>query len=196
MGYIVSLQGGMASGKTTLLNRLHAARPELTISYENPAPIIQEVKARGLNKLQRDDFLDIQRLFIEAEIQRYKDLCDYQRVVMELGPEEIEFYTLFFPQSINQDWDIPRLLKKELTELRKCSLSGILFLDASPQILRQHKEQDTTRARNFFDHYLTGLHPAKREWFANKAATTFLKVDNLTPDQVFAKACAWLDNLG
>lgn len=42
MTYVISLQGPMASGKTTLAKRLE--QYELSIIYENPYPIVEKEK--------------------------------------------------------------------------------------------------------------------------------------------------------
>lgn len=87
---------------------------------------------------------------------------------MDFGAEEIEFYTLNYPKSIGADWEVENALKKELEEVRKCLPNRILFLDASDDVLREHKQNDSTRSRNFFEHHLTNMMPLKRKWFLDK----------------------------
>jgi deoxyadenosine/deoxycytidine kinase len=180
MPYIVSLQGGMASGKTTAARYIREHVPDVTVSYENPAPVLAEVVAAGLSKFVLDDFIQIQRMFIRNAVERYYGLLGNKKVVMDLGPEEIEFYTLFFPQSIGMDWDMERLLHAELTDLRRCRLDGILFLDARNETLRRRAEADPTRRRNSFVHYMNHMHRHKKEWFLQSLTTTFLQVDGRT----------------
>jgi deoxyadenosine/deoxycytidine kinase len=196
MPYIVSLQGGMASGKTTTARYIRDHLPGVTVSFENTAPVLAKVVAAGLSKFVLDDFIEIQRMYIEAEIERYYSLLDKDRVVLDLGPEEIEFYTLFFPQSIGMDWDMERLLHPELSDLRRCKLDGILFLDARNETLRRRAEADPTRSRTSFVHYMNHMHRNKKEWFLKSMITTFLQVDGRTPDEVGASAVKWLMEFG
>lgn len=80
---------------------------------------------------------------------------------------EIEFYTLNYPKTIGENWEIENTLKTELEAVRKCMPDRILFLDASDEVLRSNKENDSTRSRNFFEHHLKYLLPLKREWCDN-----------------------------
>lgn len=45
---------------------------------------------------------------------------------MDFGAEEIEFYTLNYPITIGQDWEIENALHKELELVRKCMPTRIL----------------------------------------------------------------------
>lgn len=195
MSFIISIQGGMAAGKTTLTKYLEAHVKNIKVSYENPTATINEVKRLGLNKFKLEDYVKIQRLFINAEIERYNSLKAFDKAIIDLGPEEIEFYTLHFPKTINEEWDIEILLKDELTELRKCKLDGVLYLDASPEVLLSRKEKDKTRERGFFEHYINGLYTYKRLWFSSYDYTTFLNVDNISADEVGEFAVKWIEKL-
>ena len=59
---------------------------------------------------------------------------------MDFGAEEIEFYTLNYPKTIGQEWEIENALHEELKQVRKCMPTRILFLDASNEVLLRHKE--------------------------------------------------------
>ncbi len=54
---------------------------------------------------------------------------------MDLGTDEIEFFTLFYPKPVGFDWDTEKLLKNELTALRESIYTGVLFLSASTEDL-------------------------------------------------------------
>jgi deoxyadenosine/deoxycytidine kinase len=186
MSIIISLQGGMAVGKSTLAYRLQRNLHDTKVILEYP-----KKRPAGLDMFKENDFYQIQRYFIQLEIERYRNLPP-GNVIIDLGPEEIEFYTLFFPQSIGQDWKVAEALHNELSALRECRLDGIFYLDASPKILSSRKEGDPERKRGFFDNYLKYLHPFKKPWFAKLKNTTFIDVDQLTPEELEQWTLDWL----
>lgn len=186
----------MASGKTTAALYIEEHAPGVSVIYENPLPVLEKVKSLHLSKFVLEDYLEIQRLFILAEAERYSALKGKEKVVLDLGPEEIEFYTLHFPRSIGMDWDMERLLSEELKALRGCKTDGVLFLDVRTETLRSRKDMDKTRGRNSFDHYLMQLHSLKREWFLKSNITTFLNVDGKNSEAVGIQAVKWLKTFG
>lgn len=191
---ILSLQGCMAVGKTTAVNYLREHAPYVNISYENNADIVREIKQRQLDKNKYEDYLEIQKLWLNQEVVRHHKAKAHMCSIMDFGAEEIEFYTLNYPKSIGQDWEIENALQDELEVVRKCMPTRILFLDASDETLQRHKEMDTTRSRNFFDHYLQHLLPLKRAWFLGRDNVDVLKVDNLSADEVGKKVKEWVDH--
>lgn len=70
----------------------------------------------------------------------------------------------------------------------------ILFLDASDEVLRRHKEKDNTRRHNFFEHHLQNMMPLKRKWFIGRENVDVLMVDDLSTDEVGAKVKEWCDD--
>lgn len=191
---ILSLQGCMAVGKTTAVNYLREHAPYVNISYENNADIVREIKQRQLDKNQYEDYLEIQKLWLNQEVVRHHKAKAHMCSIMDFGAEEIEFYTLNYPKSIGQDWEIENALQDELEAVRKCMPTRILFLDASDETLQRHKEMDTTRSRNFFDHYLQHLLPLKRAWFLGRDNVDILNVDNFSADEVGKKVKEWVDH--
>ena len=190
---ILSLQGCMAVGKTTAVRYLQTHAPYINISYETNSNIIEEVKHRSLDKNKYEDYLEIQKLWLNNEVVRYKKAIEYSCSIMDFGAEEIEFYTLNYPKSIGVDWEVENSLKKELCEVRKCLPDRILFLDASDEVLRKHKQNDFSRSRNFFEYYLTNMMPLKRKWFVDKENVDILRVDDLSIDEVGIKVKEWCD---
>lgn len=177
---ILALQGSMAAGKTSDIEYLRKHTSDLVISEEDHHEVVQKVKERHLDKNRYEDYLEIQKMYLQDEIERFDRLKDYPCVVMDYGAEEIEFYTLCYPGSIGEDWDIEGPLHHQLEQIRKCMPDRILFLDASVQTLCVHKEADSTRSRTFFDHYVEHLLPMKRQWFLNRDNVDFLNVDGLS----------------
>ena len=191
---ILSLQGCMAVGKTTAVRYLQENAPYINISYEINTDIIEEVKRRHLDKNEFEDYIEIQKLWLNKEIIRWNKAKDFPCSVMDFGAEEIEFYTLNYPKTIGENWDIENALKNELQAIRMCMPTRILFLDASDETLRKHKNNDLTRTRNFFEHHLKLLLPLKRQWFYGRENVDILLVDDLSKEEVGYKVKEWCDN--
>ena len=190
---ILSLQGCMAVGKTTAVRYLQENAPYINISYEDIRDVVEEIKRRGLDKNVYEDYLEIQKLWLKNEVVRYEKAAEHECSVMDFGAEEIEFYTINYPKSIGVDWEVENALKRELDEVRGCMPDRILFMDASDEVLRAHKQNDTTRSRNSFEHHLTNMMPLKRQWFLGRENVDLLMVDNLSPEEVGIKVREWCD---
>jgi len=149
MRTIISIQGAMASGKTTLAHALEDAYPELHVYYENPYPIVQKRKELGLDIRTEDGFVENQRLFIQAELERFHHFPD-GHIILDRGPEDLEFYTLHYPQVHGHDWDMEFRLRTELEALRRCRSDLILYLQAPDHLLRERRDADQTRTRQSF----------------------------------------------
>lgn len=190
---VLSLQGCMAVGKTTAVKYLQMNAPYINIIYEINDDVLEQINRRQLDKSKYDDYLEIQRLWLKKEVERWNEAVKFPCSVMDFGAEEIEFYTLNYPKSIGVEWEIESPLHPELEAVRKCMPTRILFLDASDEVLRSHKEKDNTRSRNFFEHYLKHLLPLKREWFFGRPNVDILCVDNLDAREVGIKVKDWCD---
>ncbi len=70
----------MAVGKTTAVRYLQENAPYVNISYEINADIINEVKQRQLDKNKYEDYIEIQKLWLKKEVERYNIKC-YTKVV-------------------------------------------------------------------------------------------------------------------
>lgn len=191
---ILSLQGCMAVGKTTAVKYLQEHAPYINISYEINSDIVEEVKRRQLDKNKYEDYLEIQKLWLNKEVVRWEKAVKFPCSVMDFGAEEIEFYTLNYPKTIGMDWEVEEALAPELAAVRKCMPARILFLDASDDVLRRHKENDSTRSRNFFEHHLQHLLPLKRDWFYGRDNVDILRVDDLDREEVGERVKEWCDH--
>ena len=190
---VLSLQGCMAVGKTTAVRYLQENAPYVNISYEINTDVVEEVKKRQLDKNKYEDYLEIQKLWLNKEVVRYNKAKEFKCSIMDFGAEEIEFYTLNYPLTIGKNWEIEDALKQELEQVRRCMPTRILFLDASNEVLLKHKENDSTRSRNFFEHHIKYLLPLKRKWFIGKENVDVLNVDNLNAEEVGQKVKEWVD---
>lgn len=63
---ILSLQGCMAVGKTTVARYLEQHCQQVQVCFEDNAAVLAEIKRRGLDKNCYTDYLEIQRLFFCA----------------------------------------------------------------------------------------------------------------------------------
>lgn len=93
MAYVISLQGPMASGKTTLAKRLE--RCGFSVIYENPYPIVEKRRVLNLDMNSKEGFILNQKMFMEAKIKEFQNVKD-SVVIFDRGPEDIEFFTLFY----------------------------------------------------------------------------------------------------
>jgi deoxyadenosine/deoxycytidine kinase len=190
MRRILSLQGGMAAGKTTLAKRLKKRlKKDVTFMYENHYPVVEKRKKLNLDIYKEKDFITNQKLFIEAEIERFNQLPQ-GNIIFDRGPEDVEFYTLYFPKAFGQDWNVKEQLKDELQELRKCRSDVILYLDASVQTLYERKQSDMTRKRNSFEQNMK-LYPYEKEWF-QQFHTYFVNVDEKSLHEIEKWTLAFL----
>ena len=190
---VLSLQGCMAVGKTTALNYLRENAPYVNVSYEENSEVVQAIRNRKLDKNKYEDYLEIQRLWLDNEVRRFERVEDLPCTVMDFGVEEIEFHTISYPKAIGKDWDIEDALKDELIGVRKCMPARILFLDASDDTLRRRKQSDPNRARRSFEYYLKHLMPLKRAWFSKMSNVDYLLVDNMPRQEVAMRVKQWVD---
>ncbi|MED1950012.1 AAA family ATPase [Brevibacillus centrosporus] len=193
MKRVISLQGGMAAGKTTLAKRLEKAIRDAWVIYEDPSALVQKRKELALDLQKEKDFIVNQRMFIEHEVERFRRLPD-ANIIYDRGPEDIECYTLHYPLSIGKEWDIEGQLKAELKELRSCRSDAIIYLDAQAKTLSARKEGDATRSRGSFAQAMRML-SYEKEWFSRLPATTVLPVDALDVETVEARVLPLIANL-
>ncbi len=102
-------------------------------------------------------------------------------------------FTIHFPISIGQDWNVEEVLSREIQELRNCKLDRILFLDADLSSLKQRKDNDNLRNRGFFDHYISKMHEHKRKWFMNHPNVTVINVNDKTPEVLAEMISHWFE---
>ena len=194
MAIVLSLQGCMASGKTTAIKYIQKKVPYVNVSFESNEDVIQQIKMKNLNKDKFADYIEIQKLWITKEIHRYDRAKQFDCTIMEFGADEIEFYTLNYPKSIGADWDVEKNLQQELQQLRSCMPDRILFFEASGQVLKARSENDVTRTRTFFNHHLEYLLPLKNEWFRGASNVDVLNVNTISQEQVGEKVKLWIDD--
>ena len=186
MAVLLSLQGGMAVGKTTVARRIESALPQIYVDYEDPIPVWKEVERRGLFENTLDNFITRQRMFIAHELQRRKNALARTGVTLfDLGIEEIEFFTLFYPKSLGFDWDIETLMADDLREIRAVKPDGILFLDAKSQTLTGRRQYDSEKKRGFFDHFIEKMADDKRNWFKTHKNAEFFDTDGLAKEEAY-----------
>lgn len=192
MALILALEGCMAAGKTSAARFVAQNAPEVHVSFERTAETVEKVRARGLDKRVFADYVEIQKLWIQNEIDRYVRAQAYPVTLTDFGAAEIEFYTLCYPQSIGETWDVEAALSEELRRLRACMPRRILFLKARDETLRARKAADGTRSREFFEHHLRYLMPLKHAWFLRKETVDVVDVDGMTAMEEGRAVLEWV----
>lgn len=187
MTYVISLQGTMASGKTTLAKRLE--QYELSIIYGNPYPIVEKRKELHLDMNSKEGFITNQKMFIEAKIKEFQNVKS-SVVIFDRGPEDIEFYTLFYPKMIGKEWGIETELKDELYKLRECRSDAIFYLDVSKESLYDRRNNDRTRNRSTFEEQFK-LVEVEKEWY-KQFPVTYVDTNILSVDELEAYFIGWL----
>lgn len=191
MAYVISLQGSMASGKTTLAKRLE--RCGLSVICENPYPIVKKRKQLNLDMNSKEGFIINQKMFMEAKIKEFQNVKD-SVVIFDRGPEDIEFYTIFYPTIIGEKWDIEIELKDELYKLRECRSDAIFYLDVSKENLYDRKNNDGARNRSTFEEQFK-LVETEKEWY-KQFPVTYVDTNTLTVDELEAYFMGWLKEKG
>ncbi|MCU5470852.1 ATP-binding protein [Bacillus paranthracis] len=191
MAYVISLQGPMASGKTTLAKRLE--RCGFSVIYENPYPIVEKRKRLKLDMNSKEGFIANQKMFIEAKIKDFQN-AKGSVVIFDRGPEDIEFYTLFYPMVIGKEWDIEIELKDELYKLRECRSDAIIYLDVSESNLYDRKNNDRTRNRSTFEEKFK-LVETEKDWY-KQFPVTYVDTNRLAVDALESYFAKWLKGEG
>jgi deoxyadenosine/deoxycytidine kinase len=191
---VISLQGFMAAGKTTLARRLENKLKEVTFAYENPLPIFRKRKELKLDLKKEEDFIINQRLFLEAEIERFHSFPNHGKIILDRGPEDIEFFALHYPISIDQNWKIETRLKNELEELRKCRSNYIIYLDVNEKNLWDRRNGDQKQKRGSFEKLLK-MYPYEKEWY-KKFNTLFIDANEKSPEEVENSTLNYFKKIG
>lgn len=187
MAYVISLQGPMASGKTTLAKRLE--RCGFSVIYENPYPIVEKRKQLNLDMNSKEGFIMNQKMFMEAKIKEFQNVKD-SVVIFDRGPEDIEFFTLFYPTIIGEEWDIETELKDELYKLRECRSDAIFYLDVTKKNVYNRKNNDRTRNRSTFEEQFK-LVETEKDWY-KQFPVTYVDTNRLTAEELEVYFMDWL----
>ncbi|PEC23107.1 ATP/GTP-binding protein [Bacillus cereus] len=191
MAYVISLQGTMASGKTTLAKKLE--EKGYLVIYENPYPIVEKRKELHLDMNSKEGFIANQKMFIEEKIKEFQNVKS-SVVIFDRGPEDIEFYTLFYPKVTGKEWDIETELKEELYKLREYCSDAIFYLDVSKENLYNRKNNDTERNRSTFEEQFK-LVEIEKEWY-KQFPVTYVDTNRLSVDDLDIYFMDWLKEKG
>ncbi|HDR8063312.1 AAA family ATPase [Bacillus thuringiensis] len=191
VAYVISLQGPMASGKTTLAKRLE--KRGFQVIYENPYPIVEKRKKLNLDMNSKVGFIMNQKMFMEAKIKEFQNVKDSVEI-FDRGPEDIEFFTLFYPTIIGEEWDIEAELKGELYKLRECRSDAIFYLDVTKKNVYDRKNNDRTRNRSTFEEQFQ-LVETEKDWY-KQFPVTYVDTNRLTVDDLEVYFMDWLKERG
>lgn len=175
---ILSIQGPQAIGKSTALRWVQNHLQSVHCVYENPYPIVRERDNLKYDITTESGFVSNQKLFIDAEIKRYRSLPD-SLVIFDRGPEDTECYSVNYPKVIGKDWDTEELLRQELNHLRHlCSIDAILYLTTSEEVLQTRMLNDTSRRRSSFNIRAFRIY---EEWYREKENVEFIDISEMGP---------------
>ncbi len=188
----ISIHGGMAVGKTSLIKKIEKKYPCFGYSYENLSEVIKIMKSLNLNKEDYDDYLINQGLFVDHEIKRYNAL-DHDLIIMDYSAEEVAFQTWSYQKVFHPEWSIEEI-GCLINKLEPYYVDHILYLYADNDVLTRRKENDLSRQRKSFDKYLY-IHDYKKEWFKQLDSVTILDTTNMSEDEVLIEASKWLEEI-
>ncbi|WP_353050847.1 ATP/GTP-binding protein [Bacillus hominis] len=191
MTYIVSIQGPMASGKTTLAKRLEERGH--SVIYENPYPIVEKRKELNLDISTKEGFIANQKMFIEAKIKEFQNVKG-SVVIFDRGPEDTQFYTLFYSKLIGEEWDIEMELQDDLCKLREYRSDAIFYLDVSKENVYDRKNNDRARNRSTFEEQFK-LVETEKEWY-KKFPVTYVDTNTLSVNELEIHFMEWLRGKG
>lgn len=137
----------------------------------------------------KEGFITNQKMFIEAKIKEFQNVKS-SVVIFDRGPEDIEFYTLFYPKVIGKEWGIETELKDELYKLRECRSDAIFYLDVSKESLYDRRNNDRTRNRSTFEEQFK-LVEVEKEWY-KQFPVTYVDTNILSVDELEAYFIGWL----
>ncbi|MCU5517750.1 ATP-binding protein, partial [Bacillus wiedmannii] len=141
----------------------------------------------------KEGFIINQKMFMEAKIKEFQNVKD-SVVIFDRGPEDIEFYTLFYPTIIGEEWGMETELKDELYKLRECRSDAIFYLDVTKKNVYDRKNNDRTRNRSTFEEQFK-LVETEKEWY-KQFPITYVDTNTLTVDELEAYFMGWLKEKG
>lgn len=187
MGIIFSLSGSKAVGKTTLINGLKKTLPDLKIREGFRQTDL------GLHLDIEEEFYANQRWYIKREITEYIDFKEKNNTVLLLrGPEDIEFYTIYYPIINGVSWDVEANLSHELSELRECKSDHIIYLDAPIDVIMKRKNFDKTKSRINMANWISKWQPHLEQYMKSKNYTKIINTADLTAEDVLRKVTQWM----
>lgn len=92
---VLALQGGMAVGKTTAARYVAAHDPAVAVFFEDNSPALSTLQGRGLDKHRFADYCEIQRAFIQQEIDRYDRAAACSCALIDLARRKSSFTPCF-----------------------------------------------------------------------------------------------------
>jgi len=192
MAFVISVQGCHAVGKSTLINQIKLARPDISCWSEG----LRELDARKANTHLRmdveEEFYQIQRWYVEHVVRRFRSFPPHSIVMLDRGPEEIEFYLFHYLRIHRRNWDIEAHFSQDLARLRRCRSNRVLYLDASLETIIARRESDA-RNRPTMDVWLRDWQPYVEAYFKSMPKTVVLNTDQMTAQEVFAWTVKWID---
>lgn len=192
MAFVVSIQGCHGVGKSTLLRGMADLRPNLHLCDEGVKDLDARKCASSLRMDVETEFYEIQRWYINYEVQRFASFGDDDVVVLDRGPEEKEFYLFFYPRYIGKNWDVESRLAGPLERLRQCRSNRILYLTAAEESIERRVAGDTQQ-RPFFREWLLKWQDLVDMHFRSNPKTVVLDTTEMSAKDVAVWTTRWLD---
>lgn len=170
MSVILSLQSCMAVGKTTAMRYLQYHAPWAHVLPEDNADVLAQIRGRSLDRTDMAGCIEIQRLWLRAEVERYARAHRFPCCVLDFGAEEFEFFTLNYPRSVGLDWDVEASLTRNWKPCADACRTGSSFWTRR----RACCAHGSRVLLPPFEHHLCTLMPLKRAWFAGRSNVDWL----------------------
>lgn len=190
---IISIEGFKGVGKTTLISELKKIYPDFCyITSKERNDYLKKNLIMNVSDSE-NQFYIMQKTLIKFIDDIWKRHSRDKIIIMDRGPEDLEFYTRYYPYAFGFNWDYEKKLSEELEILRNIRSDRILFLGASDEVIFNRKNNDKkSRAKSAKDEFLSSK--LMKEYFLKLAYTTLINTDNLSVGEVVDCAKYWMDN--
>ncbi len=192
MAFVLAIEGFHGAGKSALIAGLRSRRSDYLFFDDGRIPQIEDLRVdRRLRADIEGDYYEIERAYVDFEVQRFATFRESDFVVMARGPELREFYFLHHPVLLRKNWDVERRFAAELLRFRSCRSNRILYLDASTEQINAR-----LRARGesqLSPEWLNDRGMPSRRYLLALPKTRLLVTDHLSAAEVVEQTIRWID---
>lgn len=190
---IVSIEGFKGVGKTTLISELKKYYPDFCYITSKERNAYLKKNLNYDNSDSENQFYVMQKTLIEFMNNIYEKYSQDKMIIMDRGPEDLEFYTRYYPYAHGFNWNTQKNLSKELNTLGKIRSDRVLFLDASDDVIFKRRTNDKkVRVKNEKTEFLSSK--LMKEYFLKLDYTKLINTDNIEARDVVDLSKDWIDN--